>query len=109
MLESMRARLTLWYTAILALVLTGFAVATYIYIARATAQRTDASLAESADSFISSVRPELNEAGQQPSATINEVLSAFHFPDRQIVVFDEARSIIAESELPGRKKIARSW
>lgn len=105
----MRARLTLWYTAILALVLTGFAVATYFYIARATAKRTDTSLAESADSFISSVRPELNEAGQSPSAAIHEVLSAFHFPDRQIAVFDETRRLIAESDLPGRTKLARGW
>jgi heavy metal sensor kinase len=109
MLESMRARLTLWYTAILALVLTGFAVATYFYIARATSERTDASLAESADSFISSVKPELNEAGQPPSAAIKEVLSAFHFPDRQIAIFDESRRLIAESGLPGRTKLARGW
>jgi heavy metal sensor kinase len=109
MLETMRARLTLWYTAILALVLTGFAVASYLVIARATAKRTDASLAESADSFISSVRPELNEAGQPPSAAIVEVISAFRFPDRQIAVFDETRRLIGESAQPERMKLSKGW
>lgn len=38
-MQSMRAKLTLWYTGILALVLIAFAAATYIYFVKASAQK----------------------------------------------------------------------
>src|SRR5256885_9247695 len=64
MLDSMRARLTLWYTGVLALVLVIFAVATYAYLARAARTRTDQSLADTANSLISNFSAESNDEEQ---------------------------------------------
>ena len=61
MLRSMRAQLTLWYTGVLALVLVLFSLATYAYLVRAAQQRTDSSLAETANSFISTFTTEAND------------------------------------------------
>ena len=57
----MRARLTLWYTGVLALILILFSLATYTYLVRAAQLRTDNSLAETANSFISTLSTEANE------------------------------------------------
>ena len=63
MFSSMRAQLTLWYTGVLALVLVVFAFATYAYLARAARERTDQSLEDSANSFISNFTAELSDEG----------------------------------------------
>jgi hypothetical protein len=44
MLESVRVRLTLWYTGVLALVLIVLSLSTYFILRRTTAQRVDSSL-----------------------------------------------------------------
>ena len=53
MFDSMRSRLTLWYTGVLALVLVVFAAAAYAYLARAARERTDQSLADAAQALAS--------------------------------------------------------
>ena len=61
MFRSMRARVTLWYAGVLALVLILFSLASYAYLARAAQRRTDNSLAEAANSFISTLSTEAND------------------------------------------------
>ena len=51
MLETVRARLTLWYTGVLALVLALFACAAYFFLAYTLRQRTDETLVELAAGF----------------------------------------------------------
>ncbi|MCU1231834.1 MAG: hypothetical protein JWO97_4718 [Acidobacteria bacterium] len=51
MFESVRARLTLWYTAILALVLITFSGISYVLLSRAIRAATDATVAEAAQQF----------------------------------------------------------
>ncbi|MBA2340823.1 MAG: sensor histidine kinase, partial [Pyrinomonadaceae bacterium] len=53
MFDSVRARLTLWYTGVLALVLVAFAVTSYFFLDHTLDQRTDNSLAEMARAFVS--------------------------------------------------------
>jgi hypothetical protein len=72
MFNSMRTRLTVWYTSVLALVLLIFAVTSYTYLARAARARTDASLSDTLDSLISTFNTELNDEGQPIDVSAQE-------------------------------------
>ena len=109
MLDSMRARLTLWYTGVLALVLVIFAVATYAYLARAARARTDQSLADTASSLISNFSSESNDEDQSSDDAAVEVTRAFQFNDRQALIFDEAGRVVAASAPPNGIKGNRAW
>jgi two-component system OmpR family sensor kinase len=99
--NSLRAQLTIWYTAVLALVLIIFAIVTYQYLARTAQQRTDRSLAESGNSFLTSLVMEASDENQSVEAAAVETAEAFHFPDRQIIVLDRQRKVMAASTAPG--------
>ncbi|MCU1266822.1 MAG: Signal transduction histidine kinase [Acidobacteria bacterium] len=109
MLQTMRAKLTLWYTVVLAIVLIAFAAATYFYFVRATAQRTDDALLESSDLVVASLNSELGEAAERGSQTIREVVNDFQFRDRQIIVFDENHQIVASSQPPEKNRNPKDW
>ena len=98
--SSMRIRLTLWYTSVLALVLLIFAVTTYSYLARAARQRTDDSLSDTANSFISNFQSELADEAQVADNAAKESTLAFRFRDRQVIVYDERGNLIAASDTP---------
>ena len=98
--DSLRGQLTLWYTGVLALVLIAFAVVTYQYLARTAQQRTDRSLADSANAFISTLTTEANDENQSVKAAAAETTNAFHFPDRQVIVYDQQHKVIAASGVP---------
>lgn len=100
MFESMRARLTLWYTCVLALVLVAFAIVTYTYLARAAQQRTDESLTDTANSFVANFTSELSD-NEQPDETVAvETAREFRYKDHQLHVYDAAHHIIAASDPP---------
>ena len=100
MFDSMRIRLTLWYTGLLGVVLVAFALTTYNYIYTATAKKTDDSLVESTNSLIASLTTELNEGDQTPSDAIRDVTQNIRLKDRQFAVFDKNFSLVANSEAP---------
>ena len=100
MLRSMRAKLTLWYTGVLALILVLFSIATYSYLLRAAEGRTDSSLAETANSFISSVTIEANDEGLSADDAASEAAGAFYSPDRMATVYDDQQEAIATSRIP---------
>ncbi|HST50798.1 MAG TPA: ATP-binding protein [Pyrinomonadaceae bacterium] len=101
MLDSTRARLTLWYTCVLALVLVVFAAATYAYLSRAARLRTDQSLADAANSLASNFAAETEDEGQTDEESAAEVTRDFKFDDRQAFVFDAERRVVAASAPPG--------
>lgn len=105
----MRARLTFWYTAVLALVLLVFAVSTYYYLARAARQRTDDSLSDTAGSLISTFNSEMGDENQPADAAVREVARSFHFPDRQVVVFDDRSKVVVASERAYNLPLESSW
>lgn len=109
LLNSMRARLTFWYTGVLALVLLIFAVSTYGYLARAARQRTDDSLSDTLGSFVSNFNNELNDENHRPADAVKEAAQAFHFPDRQVIVFDERRNVVIKSEMSASAALASRW
>ncbi len=105
----MRAKLTLWYSGILALVLVAFAAATYIYFVSASAQRTDDALMDSSDLVVASLKSELGEATERGGQTVREVVNDFRFRDREVVVFDENRQVVASSEPRETERSPRKW
>jgi two-component system OmpR family sensor kinase len=108
MFDSMRSRLTIWYTGVLALVLVIFAVAAYAYLARAAQKRTDRSLADTASSLISNFAAEYDE-DQSGDDAAAEVMRGFHFGDRQALIFDEAGRVVAASDAPADARAKHTW
>jgi heavy metal sensor kinase len=95
---SMRSQLTVWYSGVLALVLLIFAVTTYSYLARAARQRTDESLSDTVNSFISVFNTEMSDENQPADDAVKESARGFHFRDRQVIVFDGRRNVVVASE-----------
>jgi heavy metal sensor kinase len=108
MLDSTRARLTLWYTCVLALVLVVFAAATYAYLARAARLRTDQSLADGVNSLASNFAAESEDEGQTDEESAAEAARSFRFDDRQALIFDGDRRLVAASAPPAATE-RRPW
>jgi two-component system OmpR family sensor kinase len=104
----MRARLTLWYTGVLALVLVVFAAAAYAYLARAVRERTDQSLADAAHSIASNFAAEFEEDQTDDNAA-EEVARDFQFQDRQAFIFDEQGRAVASSAAPAGGRGRDGW
>jgi len=103
MLDSVRVRLTLWYSLVLAVVLVLLAVFTYFLYWRSIAQRTDAGLAELADAFVTTFHAELkDETGPDAAKNAAHVAMLEHrFRDTVIAVLGPRSNIVESSlELP---------
>ena len=100
MFNSVRIRLTLWYTAVLACVLAALALATYLILRNNLRHRTDSALTELADSFLTTVHAELRDGGE--SNNIGEAtqaaISEHRFRDTVFLVLDQKRRVVAASE-----------
>src|ERR1700675_650559 len=96
MLDSVRVRLTVWYTAVLALVLIVLSLVTYFIFWRSAVQRTDANLAELSEAFLVTLRAELeDQGGPNPLKAAAQVAIAEHnFRDDVYVIVDEAGKVI---------------
>ena len=118
MLETVGARLTLWYTGVLALVLALFACATYFFLAYTLRQRTDETLVELAEGFETSFNNEhaANEESADPPdkrrrpgrgeekdaaiiAAIREEAGELRFKDFQIYIFDARQTLITATKI----------
>jgi heavy metal sensor kinase len=113
MFSSVRARLTLWYTGVLALILITFALAGYFFLSFTLNRRTDDALGEMADAFAATLvdderdsqgRGEANatrgeEGSSSPDETVMEAVSQNQFRDYQLVVFGDARRVVAASRV----------
>jgi heavy metal sensor kinase len=70
MLDSVRVRLTVWYSAVLAVVLILVCVTTYLIVQKTSMQRTDGDLAVLADSFLVTFNAELQDAGSTQDSPV---------------------------------------
>ena len=61
MVDSVRVRLTLWYTAVLAVVLVALSLITYFIFWQSTVQRTDVNLAELSNAFLTTLDAEISD------------------------------------------------
>jgi len=113
MFDSVRVRLTLWYTGVLALVLVCLAVGTYYLVARTTDRRTFISLAEISQGFLTTLQSEykdqLNEKAPDPlRAAAEESVQEFRLRDHRFAVLDSAGNVLAENQaLPAPREPVR--
>jgi two-component system OmpR family sensor kinase len=114
MFNSVRARLTLWYTGVLALVLISFALAGYFFLSYTLNRRTDDALAEEANAFAATLANDETDSQQgeanaarggdprsNPDEAVREAVSEKRFRDYQLVVYaDGGREVAASAKPP---------
>lgn len=100
MLDSIRTRLTLWYTGVLVLVIVVLCGVAYFIFWRSAVRRTDANLVELSDSFLVTLRAELeDQVGPDVFQTAaKEAVEEHHFLDTVYVIADEAGKVILSSQ-----------
>ena len=103
MFESVRARLTAWYSVVLGIVLVLLAVFSYLIYQRNITQRTATNLTELANAFATTFETELpDHAGEdQIKEAARESLMEHRFRDTIFVVTDaDGKVLISSLELP---------
>ncbi len=100
MLDSVRIRLTLWYTGVLTLVLIVLALITYFIFWRSTLQRTDVNLSELAEAFLTTLNAEVkDQSGPDSLKFAGQVAITEHrFRDHVFAIFDAAGNIVVSSQ-----------
>ena len=100
MLDSVRVRLTVWYTTALAIVLVLLAAFSYFIYSGSSRQRTDSDLVELSDAFVTTLQAELkDEQGTQSlKAAAREAILEHRFRDHIFILLD-----------PSGKPIVSSW
>src|SRR5229473_229347 len=103
MLDSVRVRLTLWYTAVLTLVLIVLSLITYFIFWRSTLRRTDVNLSELSEAFLTTLDAEVkDQRGPDSLKLAGQVAITEHrFRDHVFAIFDAAGKIVVSShEVP---------
>jgi two-component system OmpR family sensor kinase len=103
MFDSVRVRLTLWYTGVLALVLILLAVVTYLFYARDISQRIDSNLFELSDAFATTFHAELGQQSNQDTVkgAARVAMIEHRFRDTVFALIGEGGEVLASSlELP---------
>ncbi|HXM99592.1 MAG TPA: ATP-binding protein [Candidatus Dormibacteraeota bacterium] len=99
MLDSVRFRLTLWYTAALALIVCVLCVVSYFGYWRNTLERADGNLAELSDAFVTTFQAELG--GHTDLNSIKEAarvaILEHRFSDHIFAVLDSSNNIVISS------------
>lgn len=93
MFSSLRITLTLWYSAVLALVLIVFALLFYFLIEQTVKQLADDSLIDASDSLITQLTNNQDFSDQ----TIQQTLDDFRFQYLVFAIFDADKNLIAVS------------
>jgi len=100
MLDSVRVRLTLWYTAVLALVLIALSTITYFIFWRSTLQRTDVNLSELSEAFLTTLDAEVEDVSGPDSLKLagQVAITEHRFRDHVFAIFDDAGNIVVSSQ-----------
>ena len=99
MLSSVRVRLTLWYSTVLALVLLVISLVSYFIFWKSNVQRTDADLAQLGDAFLVTFQDELKDQAKTGGAAgaARQSILEHRFRDHVFAVLDGSGAIIAAS------------
>ena len=102
MFSSLRVRLTLWYSALLALFLLVIALAGYFIFERSASQRTDADLAQLADAFLVTLHAELQDQNESAgvSSAARQAMLEHRFRDHWFAILDDKAEVVATSPAP---------
>jgi heavy metal sensor kinase len=95
MLNSVRLRLTLWYVAVLTLVLIAFSLGVSGLFARSLYNQLDTTLYAVLETVVASLGRETMEGEDYQQAAINTVEDLF-FPDHALAIFDATGRLLAE-------------
>jgi len=100
MLDSVRVRLTLWYTGLLAVFLVLLSLITYFIFWRSTLQRTDVNLAELSEAFLTTVQAEMldNHGPDAAKLATQEAIVEHRFRDHVFAVIDAKGGLLASSQ-----------
>jgi two-component system, OmpR family, sensor kinase len=104
MFDSVRVRLTLMYTSVLALVLILLSAGTYLLIAGTVERRTFISLSEISQGFLTTLQSEYKgqlkeSAGPEAlNAAALEAANEFRLRDHRFAVVDSAGNVLAENQ-----------
>lgn len=100
MLDSVRVRLTLWYTGLLALFLVALSLITYFIFWRSTLQRTDSNLTELSDAFLTTVQAEVldNHGPDAAKAAAQVAIVEHRFRDHVFAVLDPKGGLLTSSQ-----------
>jgi two-component system, OmpR family, sensor kinase len=111
MLDSVRVRLTLWYSGLLAAFLVALALVTYFIFWRSTVERADSDLAELANAFLTTADAEIHDIAGADAAkyATQEAIVEHRFRDHVFVVLDPGGTVLTSSEdLPLKGREAES-
>src|SRR6516164_9998523 len=99
MVDSIRTRLTLWYTGVLALVLVVLFVITYLVFLRSAQRRMDNDLSELSKAFLATVRAELEDQSAPDPFTVavEAAIAEHHFRDHVYAILDVNAKLVARS------------
>ncbi len=97
MLRSVRTRLALWHTLVLALVLGAFTIFTWALLQRLTQERVDQSLVEAVRSFHQAVLTEARGV-RTPDEAAQNAAQAFRFSGRRVLVYGSHHTLVAISD-----------
>jgi len=103
MVDSIRIRLTLWYTGVLAIVIGLLCTVAYFIFWRSTVQRTDANLVELSDSFLVTLRAELEDQSGPDVflAAAHVAIDEHHFRDTLYAIADlTGKAILTSLDTP---------
>lgn len=104
MLDSVRVRLTLWYSLFLACALLLLAAATYWVVRNNVRERSDENLSELADSFLTTFQNELNDASSTATAiagAARQSMLEHRYPDRAFAVLSlDGELVVSSADLP---------
>ncbi len=99
MLDSVRVRLTLWYSLVLAFVLICLAVLTYFLYGHNAAQRTDSDIAQLSDAFITTFNAEIADENGPDAVkkAASEAMLEHRFRDTYFVLLDDSGHVVQSS------------
>lgn len=92
--DSIRARLTLWYAVGLTVLLAGFAIASYVLLARSAQRRIDEGLRQTARAFAADWIADQADRATAGIGTVSAV-RGIDTGDLEIIVYDRARRVVA--------------
>jgi heavy metal sensor kinase len=94
--QSLRARLTLWYTLVLGAPLVAFAAASFLVLDRALLRRADAFIDETLGAFTTELSSEQHEEATAVRA-IQSALEDVQFREVRLAIYDSSGTLIAAS------------
>jgi two-component system, OmpR family, sensor kinase len=100
MFDSVRVRLTLWYSLVLAVALVSLAVLTYLLYRHSISRRADSDLTQLAEAFVTTFNAEL-AAGATVKDAAHESIVEHRFRGTLFVLLDESGEVVGSSlDLP---------